>query len=122
MSCHFRSLVVWGSRLIGIAVSLFISFFALGSFDGRPFEQALPDFARHLIPSALVAIVVAVGWRFPWVGAAAFAAFSAAYAASVPHRPDWILVISGPLAVTAVLFALAGLLGRSDASPSRRSS
>lgn len=98
--------VVWAPRVFGIAVSLFLALFALDSFDGGPLTETIPGFLMHLIPAAIVAAVVAAGWRHPWIGAAGFGALAIAYAAMVPSRPDWILLISGPLAVTALLSAL----------------
>jgi len=112
MSPHVRVFITWGPRLIGLAVAGFAALFALDAFDGRPIGEVLPDFVMHLIPAALVGLVVAVAWRFPWVGALAFAGLAVAYAVMVPRRPDWILVISGPLLLTAALFALSGLLGK----------
>jgi len=106
MSPRRPSLLFWAPRLSGIAVSLFLALFALDAFDGRPLAETIPAFVMHLLPAGVVAAVVTAAWRRPWVGAAGFAALATAYAAWVPHRPDWILVISGPLAVTAVLFAL----------------
>ena len=112
MSPHVRSFITWGPRVAGVLVIGFVALFALDAFDGRPIAQVLPDFAMHLLPAAVVAVVVAVAWRFPWVGALGFAGLAVGYAAMVPTRPDWILVISGPLAVMAVLFALAALARR----------
>ena len=107
MSPRIHVLLVWAPRLAGVAVTLFLALFALDAFDGRPLAEAIPAFVMHLAPAAIVAAVVAAAWRHPWVGAAGFAALATAYAAWVPQRPDWILVISGPLAVTAVLFGLS---------------
>jgi hypothetical protein len=108
MSPRVRALLIWGPRLLGVALSGFLALFALDAFDGRPILEVLPGFAIHLIPAVLVAVVVAIAWRFPWVGAVLFAGLAVAYAASMPSRPDWILVISGPLLLTGVLFALGG--------------
>ena len=110
MSPQVRSFVIWAPRVAGIGVSLFAALFALDAFDGSPLSQALVGFVIHLAPAAVVALVVAVGWRFPWLGAAGFAALATAYAASVQTRLDWILAISGPLVATAVLFAVSALV------------
>ncbi len=98
--------VIWAPRVFGVAVSLFLALFALDSFDGGPLTETIPGFLMHLIPAAIVAAVVAAGWRRPWIGAAGFGALAIAYAVMVPSRLDWILAIAGPLAVTALLFAL----------------
>lgn len=112
MSPRVSRLVLWTPRVFGLVVTGFIALFALDSFEGKPILQALPGFAVHLIPSALVGLMTAVGWRYRWAGAAIALALAATYAAMVPHRPDWILVISGPLVVVAALFALSASLER----------
>jgi CHASE2 domain-containing sensor protein len=92
---------------MGLAVALFLGLFAFDSFDGRPLAVMLPAFALHLLPAAIVGLVVAAAWRHPLVGVVAFAMLAIGYAAWVPHRLDWILVISGPLALTAALHAMS---------------
>lgn len=118
MSPHARLLLLWAPRVLGVATSLFLALFALDAFDGRPLAQTLPAFLVHLLPAAAVALVVAAAWRHPWMGAAGFGGLAVAYALSVPSRPDWILAISGPLAVTSALYALAAVAaGRSAPVP-----
>ena len=98
----------WLPRILGIAVALFVGLFALDAFgQGRPLAQAVGDFAIHLIPALVLLGVVAVAWRYPWVGAVAFMGLAVAYAISV-RRVDWIAVIAGPLFLVGVLFLLAG--------------
>jgi hypothetical protein len=94
----------WAPRIAGVAVSLFLALFALDAFDGKPFFAALPGFFVHLLPAALVLCAVAVGWRFPLVGAAAFAGLALIYAINVKWRIDWVAAIAGPLLGVAALF------------------
>ena len=90
---------------LGILAGLVLGLFALDAFgEGQPWAQALPDFIIHLAPAAVVFAVVALAWRRAWVGAAAFLSLALAYAASNTSRPDWILTISGPLAIVGALF------------------
>ena len=97
--------LLWMPRVLGILAGLFLGLFALDAFsEGRPLAQALPDFIIHLVPGAVLFAVVALSWRWPWVGAAAFLGLALAYAASNTSRPDWILTISGPLAIIGALF------------------
>jgi hypothetical protein len=109
MSPHARAVVIWAPRWFGAALGGFVALFALDAFGGRPFLTTLPEFIVHLIPAMVVAAIVAVGWRFPWIGAAAAAALAITYAAMVPTRRDWVLVISGPLVLLAGLFALSAV-------------
>ena len=97
--------LLWMPRVLGILAGLFLGLFALDAFsEGKPLAQALPDFIIHLVPGAVLLAVVALSWRWPWVGAAAFLGLALAYAASNTSRPDWILTISGPLAIVGALF------------------
>jgi hypothetical protein len=64
----------------------------------------------HLLPALLVLVAVVVGWRVPWAGAVGFLGLAGVYAATT-RRPDWILVIAGPLALVGILFALSWRYG-----------
>ena len=113
MSSHIRTLAIWGPRLLGLAMVAFAALFALDAFGGAPLSEALQDFMVHLIPALIVGLVVAIAWRYPLAGAIGFGGLAVAYAVMVPNRPDWILVISGPLVLLAVLFAISAAIGRS---------
>ena len=101
------AMLLWAPRLLGIAMALFLSLFALDAFDGRPFLTALPGFLIHLIPAFLVFVAVALAWRFPLIGAVAFTGLALTYAITARWRLGWIAVIGGPLVVVAVLFVLS---------------
>ena len=104
------AMTLWTPRLAAIALALFLALFALDAFSGKSFGAGLGDFALHLAPSLLVLAVGAVAWRYPLAGAAAFALFALAYAVMARARLDWVAVISGPLALVAVLFFVSWLL------------
>lgn len=106
-------LLLWAPRIGGILVAAFLGLFALDAFDGRSLGAAIPAFAIHLIPSALVLAAVAIAWRFEWFGAVVFLGLAALYAVMVRGRVDWVAIISGPLAVVGVLF-LASWRHRGD--------
>ena len=97
----------WAPRLIGVAMTVFLAAFALDAYDGLSRYQTIPVFAIHLLPSGLCAALLALAWRFRWVGAIGFGALAVGYVFMVPSRPDWIAVIAGPLAMTSILFALS---------------
>lgn len=99
-----QTLLFWIPRAAGIGVAGFFALFALDAFNGQSLVSALPEFAIHLIPSLLVLIVVAVAWRFEWIGAIAFVGLAALYAATARGRLDWIVIVSGPLVVVGLLF------------------
>jgi hypothetical protein len=92
----------WTPRILGVLLTLFLAAFALDAFSEGPMAVVI-----HLLPAALVGLVIAAAWRKPILGAVAFAALAVGYALMVPSRPDWILAISGPLGLTALLFAVS---------------
>ena len=102
-----KTLLLWTPRIAGLIVAGFLALFALDAFNERSFAAALPAFAIHLIPSLLVLTVVAVAWKFEWIGAIAFIGLAVTYALSVKERLDWIIAISGPLALVGVLFLVS---------------
>jgi hypothetical protein len=99
-----QNLLLWGSRIAGIIVAAFLALFAMDAFNERAGVSALPDFAIHLSPSLLVLAVVAVAWRYQWIGAIAFIGLAALYALAARDRLDWIVVVSTPLLVVGLLF------------------
>jgi hypothetical protein len=107
MTTTSRKLVRWTPRLAGLVVAGFLALFALDAFDGRSLTETLPAFAMHLIPSLIVLAVVALAWRFEWFGATAFIILAVLYAIMVRGRLDWIVAISGPLVIVAVLFLVS---------------
>ena len=101
------SWLLWGPRVAGLALAVFLGLFALDAFDGRSFVEALPAFAIHLIPSLLVLAVVAIAWRLEWIGGIGFISLAVLYAVRVHGRVDWIAAISGPLVLVGVLFLVS---------------
>ena len=96
----------WSPRILGILVSLLIAAFALDAFsDGKPLLPAIRDFVIHLIPAFVLLALVLVSFRWEWIGGVAFVGLALVYALTMSRgRPDWMLAVSGPLAVVGVLF------------------
>ncbi len=86
--------------LLGGLASLFVGSFALDA-------TGAVDTLVHLVPMALVLGMLAVAWRWPTVGGAAFIAAAGAYALAAWDHPTWIAVIAGPLLAVGVLFVLS---------------
>lgn len=98
-------LLLWAPRLLGIALALFLSIFALDGFEPhKPIGVVLTDVAVHLVPAALVLAIVVLAWRWPLVGGIAFVLLAFGYALRVGFRIDWVMVISGPMLMTGLLF------------------
>ena len=70
----------WAPRLLTIAFLAFLSLFALDVFGtGRGFWWTLQAFLVHMIPMFVLAGVLALAWRWEWVGALVFGVAAAAY-------------------------------------------
>jgi len=106
MTSTTHQLLLWAPRLLGLVTCLFIGVFALDAFTGAPsFAIGLADFAIHLIPALALFAVLAVAWRRPWFGGVVFVALAILYATTMAKgRLDWMVAISGPLAVVGLLF------------------
>src|SRR5690242_1974521 len=92
-----NALLLWAPRAVGIALTIILGLFSLDA--ANPLE-----FLIHLAPALVILAIVVLAWDRPLIGAIAFAMLGSAYAAATFRRPGWILVISGPLALTAALY------------------
>jgi hypothetical protein len=92
-------LLLWSPRILGILVALFIGLFALDAL-----AVGILPFLIHLIPTVALLIVVALAWRWPWVGGVVFVALALLYGVQARGHLDWILIIGSPLLVVGVLF------------------
>lgn len=96
----------WAPRILGILFAVFVSLFALDVFgEGYGFWETILALLIHLIPTALILIVLAISWRWEWVGGILFIGLGAFYIVDNPgFHPSAYLVISGPLFLVGVLF------------------
>ncbi len=101
------------SRLLAVTFILFISLFALDSFEqGRPFLQNLLAFVIHLIPVYILAIITFLSWRWPLIGGWFFWLLAIVYLSFFTPIPSWqlFLVIPGSLFIIGLLFLLQKFL------------
>ena len=104
-------LLFWAPRILCLLFAAFMSVFALHVFgEGYGFWETALALLLHLIPTALVLVVLAVAWRWEWVGAVVFGLLGLLYAGwtagSGRGHWSWIVFISGPLFLIAILFLL----------------
>ena len=105
MTSNSRKLIQWGPRILGILVCLFLGTFSLDAFGpGKTFVQAVADFAIHLTPALILLAVVALAWRWEWIGALVFTGVAVSYAYAARTHASWIPVIAGPLLLVGILF------------------
>jgi hypothetical protein len=106
MSTIAKRILFWTPRAICIAFAIFLSLFALDVFsEFHGLGKILLALLIHLVPVYIVLGVLAVAWRWEWVGAVCFAGLAIWYAwGTVRRHPDWTAGIAGPLLVIAALF------------------
>ncbi len=105
-----RRLLCWTPRALGILFAAFIGLFALDIFnEGYGFWEALAGFLIHLLPTYLILIAVALGWRWEWLGALLFAALGIAYVVMAWGQFPWTtyLILTGPAFLVAALFLVS---------------
>lgn len=107
-------IIHWLPRVLGIAFILFLSLFALDVFEEFAGWVSVLAFLIHLIPSFILLAVVAIAWKYEWVGAAAFLGFAVFYVIMVGlDRPwSWYVAISAPSALVGILFFISWLQKR----------
>jgi hypothetical protein len=109
-------LLCWTPRVLCLLFAGFLTLFALDVFgEGHGFWETTLALFMHLIPTWIVLIVLAICWRWEWVGAMLFAALGGYYLISTWGRMHWsaYVVISGPLFLVGALFLVDWLYRRS---------
>jgi lysylphosphatidylglycerol synthetase-like protein (DUF2156 family) len=105
MTATSRKILFWTPRLLCMAYIVFLSLFALDVFsEFHGFRRTAAALLIHLVPSFIVALVLALAWKWDWIGAVLFCAAATYYAYIAFRHPGWVLVISRPLFVVAALF------------------
>lgn len=118
---HAPDIVRLLAVIIGVADVLFLALFALDVFaPGLSLSQQLTGLAMHLLPSAGLALAIAIAWRWGIAGGIALMLLS-----TVPFltlsNPLWVNGMLGvPVFAAGGLFLLGGLWHRRDVARSRR--
>jgi hypothetical protein len=110
-----RRALFWTPRVLGVLFAVFISLFVLDVFGaGYGFWETIATLLIHLIPTAIVLVVLAIAWRWEWMGAILFVGLGLWYIIMAWGRFEWItyLLIASPLFLVGALF-LANWLVRS---------
>jgi len=113
-----KRFVFWTPRIICLLFAGFISLFALDVFaENHGFWPTLLALSVHLIPTAILLVILATSWRWEWVGALIFPALGLFYIINFWGRFRWptYAIIAGPLFLLGALF-LAGWLSRNAPS------
>jgi len=109
MNTSTKRLLFWTPRIICIVFAVFISLFALDVFaEGQGILKTIAALLIHLIPTAVILLVLFISWRREWIGAIVFIALAVFYIVMAWGRfpLTTYLMISGPLFLMGLLFLL----------------
>lgn len=104
-----NKILFWTPRVLAIIFILFISLFALDSFEGdQSVLEKLGAFLIHLIPTFVLILLLIISWRHEWIGALVFFLLGFAYILFAWGKFAFAayVSISGPLFLVAILFWL----------------
>ena len=110
MNTITKRFLFWAPRVLCLFFAAFISLFALDVFsEHRGFWDTTLALLMHLIPTAILLAILALSWRWEWVGGLLFPALGAAYLAAFWGRFHWsaYVVLSGSLFLLGALFLLS---------------
>ena len=102
-------LLFWAPRVLTLLFAAFVSIFAFDVFEsGYGFWKTILALLMHLIPTGIILVLLAVAWRWEWVGGLLFPAFGAWYIFSFWGRFPWsvYVIMAGPLFLLGILFLL----------------
>ncbi len=104
-----KRLLFWAPRILCILFAVFVSVFALDVFgEGYGFRDTIVALLMHLIPTAIIVVVLVISWRREWVGGVLFIALGALYLAMSWGQGQWVVnaIMSGPPLLIGVLFLI----------------
>ena len=107
LTAYLRKALFWSPRLALVLFALFTGLFSL-DLSGEDYRigELLALLIVHLVPAFVLLLILAITWRWEWIGgiaflgAAAFGLFSSLY----NQEWSWIVSFVVPLALIGVLY------------------
>ena len=110
MTKSVKRLLFWTPRILCILFAVFVSLFCFDVFGaGNSFWKTILALLIHLIPTGIILAVLAVSWRWEWVGAIIFSALGVLYIVMFWGRVKlhvYLTIIAGPLFLVGFLFLI----------------
>jgi hypothetical protein len=104
-----KQFIFWAPRVLCILFAVLVSLFALDVFNHEyEMGRTIPAFAIHLIPTFIILLVLALSWRWEWIGGILFIALGIYFIVSSweKFQISAYLLISGPLFLIGILFLI----------------
>lgn len=106
MQASGKKLLFYMPRILSILFAVFISLFALDVFSGdHSIWEMIGGFLIHLIPTYIILIVLAISWRWEWIGGVVYIGLGVLYMVTAWGRFVWTVYLSIP----APLFLIGAL-------------
>lgn len=110
-----KIVVHWIPRVIAIMAILFVSLFALDSFEpDLTMKQQITGFLIHLIPSVILIVMLAIAWRYRFTGGVLFMVVGIAMSMFLFimnfQRTQSVWVTFGIMAAIGLPFFISGVL------------
>jgi hypothetical protein len=101
-----HTLSYWTPRILGLLIAFYVSLFAFNTPEGMPVVSM--DLLLNLLPSIVLLVTAIASWKREVIGIVTYTLLGLGYAIFMAKgHPDWILAISGPLFLCAILFAIS---------------
>lgn len=101
--------LIWSARILTILFAFFLSIFSFDAYnENAGFWMNAFAFFMHLIPVWIMLAVLAVSWRYEWVGAFVFSLLGMVYIAWAWGRfpLSVYFLMAGPCFLISLLFYL----------------
>jgi hypothetical protein len=108
---RMAKLLYFTPRIAGLLIALFTGMFALDVFEmaGSTWEK-IGAFLLHAAPALVLLVLLAIAWRWPWVGTVVFGLAAFLFLLTVLARGPYgfgnLLLVVLPMALVAALFWL----------------
>ena len=109
MKTPMKPFLFWTPRILCLLFAGLISLFALDVFEeNHGFWNTALALLIHLIPTAILLLILALSWRWEWVGGVIFPVLGVSYLFFFWGRFHWsaYAIISGSLFLLGALFLL----------------
>jgi hypothetical protein len=109
MNTRTKRFLFWTPRILCLLFAAFISVFALDVFgENQGFWRTTLALLMHLIPTGILLVILALTWRWEWVGGLLFPALGTFYIIAFWGRFVWYVyaILSGSLFLLGALFLL----------------
>ena len=104
-----KRFVFWTPRILCILFALLVGLFALDAFyQDYEMGKSILAFSIHLAPTFVILLVLAISWRWEWIGGILFIALGTYFIVTSWERFQIItyFLLSGPLFLIGILFLI----------------